>query len=174
MLKPALVLAGIQAILLTSTLRDLTNSWERVLLHIEVIPFYIAPEELSFERIPIHESQLQVSESGLDLQYHLVQPSSLPQSEYLEAQRRLRTERTETVLSWLVGSLLWRQSVLFAFLIYEPERQPKDIGGLFVRGNTSYNIQTLETNNTGEYLVLHLAYSQQLSLSNLHQLLRPV
>jgi hypothetical protein len=174
MLKAALLLAGIYALLLTSTVRDMTAHWERVLLHIEVIPIYTTPVELSYETITMQETELSISENSLDLQYHYVQPSSLPQFEYLEARTRLLTERAETVLTWLVGSLLWRQSALFVFLIYESEREPEGIGRLFARENTTYDIQSLEANITGDYLVVKLAYTQHLGLSNIHKLLRPM
>lgn len=169
----ALVLT-LEAAMLTSYLHDLTSHWEQVLLHVEVIPFYLSQDEFSYEQVPIREKELIVSENALDMQYHYVNPGVLPQWEYRQTVERLKSEESSIVLPSLAETLIWRNSALFVFLIYEPDREIEQIGSLFARENVTYNLQSLEGNITQNYLILKSGYQQVLGLSNIHQLYLPV
>ena len=150
------------------------TAWEEVTQHVEVIPFYLGSSTHTYDHFPVRERSLTVLSGPVSLQYHLIAPDSLPQYDYASAFRALPSPNEAEVLQQFVGSLQWQQSAYFVFLIYDPDRSPSDSCGYIKRENFTYNVVATDTQLKNELLIVHLAYTDVIGLSNIHKLFLPV
>lgn len=169
-----MLVMGVRASLLTHTLQRESATWEEVQQHVEVIPFFLSSEAVSHDRVPLREEQLSVAFGPISLRYHYIFPKSLPQADYLQAKNSLKSLPQIEVLQRFCESLQWQQSAYFVFLIYDDTVQAVDTSGVIKPENFTFYLDLKEFELRDEILVVRLAYTQVIGLSNLHRLLMPM